>query len=113
MIDKHPKKPNDTKALARWNNEGGAPASGDVSTRKKRPKRSRDLNQRAEHMVDLATGEIEDRGPTPREQGKNPAAVELGRRGGSKGGTARADTLPSARRQEIAGKAAMARWAKD
>ena len=92
MADKHPKKPNDTKALARWNNEGGAPASGDVSNRK-HPKRPRDLHQWAKHMVDLATGEVEDREPTPDEQGKNPAAVELGRRGGLKGGKVRASKL--------------------
>jgi hypothetical protein len=60
MAEKHPKKPDETKALARWNNEGGAPASGDVSTRK-HPKRPRDLNQWAKHMVDLATGEVEER----------------------------------------------------
>ena len=108
MADKHPKKPRDDKALATWNNEGGAPASGDVSTRK-RLTRPRDLNQWAKRMVDIATGEVESREPTPEEQGKDPAAVALGRRGGLKG-RARADTLPSARRQEIARKAAKARW---
>ena len=34
------------KAIARWNNEGGAPEAGDVSVRK-RPKRPRDPNQLA------------------------------------------------------------------
>src|SRR5918993_3073913 len=60
MAEKHPHKPNDAKALARWNNEGGAPASGDVSTRKL-PKRPRDLNQWAKHMVDLATMDEDER----------------------------------------------------
>lgn len=41
---------------------------------------------------------------------KNPAAVELGRLGGLRGGKARAEKLSSARRLEIARKAAQARW---
>ena len=45
-------------------------------------------------------------------QGKNPAAVALSRLGGLKGGKARADKLTSARRVEIAKKAAQARWGK-
>lgn len=43
---------------------------------------------------------------------KNPAAVALGRLGGLKGGKARAETLTKARREEIAKKAALARWSK-
>lgn len=43
---------------------------------------------------------------------KNPAAVELGRRGGKKGGKARAAALTPERRAEIAKKASAARWAK-
>jgi hypothetical protein len=42
----------------------------------------------------------------------NPAAVALGRRGGLKGGKARAASLSAARRAEIAKKAAAARWDK-
>jgi hypothetical protein len=42
--------------------------------------------------------------------GKNPAAVALGRRGGLKGGNARAQSLTKARRAEIARQAAEARW---
>lgn len=41
---------------------------------------------------------------------KNPAAVALGRLGGLKGGKARAAKLSGKRRQEIAKKAAQARW---
>jgi hypothetical protein len=41
---------------------------------------------------------------------KNPAAVELGRLGGIKGGKARAEALSPAQRSKIARKAAMARW---
>jgi hypothetical protein len=55
----------------------------------KPPKRPRD-HQWAKRMVDIATGEVSDREPTPEEQGKDPAAVALGRKGGLKGGAARA-----------------------
>jgi hypothetical protein len=45
-----------------------------------------------------------------REQGKNPAAVALGLRGGAKGGHARAKSLSAKKRQAIAKKAAKTRW---
>lgn len=51
----------------------------------------------------------EDREP---ESGKNPAAVALGRKGGLKGGKARAAKLSDERKKEIARKAANARWGK-
>ena len=76
------------------------------------PKRPRDLNQWAKRMVDLATGEASDREPTPEEQGKDPAAVSLGRRGGLKGGKARANSMTPERRADIARRAAASRWAK-
>ena len=41
---------------------------------------------------------------------KDPIAVMLGRRGGLKGGRARAAKLTPARRRQIAKKAAAARW---
>ncbi|MBN1361075.1 MAG: hypothetical protein JW993_10800 [Sedimentisphaerales bacterium] len=47
------------------------------------------------------------------EDGKNPAAVTLGRLGGLKGGNARAQKLSAQERQEIARKAAEARWRKE
>ena len=78
-----------------------------MNAKKKRP---RDFAQRAKMIVDIATGEIEDREPTPEEQGKDPAAVSLGRRGGLKGGKARAASMSPKRRAEIAKKAAEARW---
>lgn len=43
---------------------------------------------------------------------KNAAAVHLGRRGGKKGGFARAEKLSKEQRSEIARKAAAARWSK-
>ena len=79
----------------------------DKALRKKRP---RDFAQRAKMIVDIATGEIEDREPSPEEQGKDPAAVCLGRRGGLKGGKARAEALSAKERKTIAQKAARARW---
>jgi hypothetical protein len=70
-------------------------------------KRPRDLNQLAKAIVDEATGE---RPPEPEKPAKNPAAVELGRMGGLKGGKARAAKLSPEERQEIARRAAQARW---
>ena len=55
-------------------------------------------------------------GQAPRDlipdDGKNPAAVALGRLGGLKGGRARAKALSAKRRKAIASKAATARWSK-
>lgn len=51
----------------------------------------------------------EDQGDDPYE-GKNPAAVELGRLGGKKGGKARAAKLTAEERSEIARRAARSRW---
>jgi hypothetical protein len=73
----------------------------------KHPKRPRDLNQWAKRMVDLATGNVAEP-----DEGKDAAAVALGRRGGLKGGKARAAKMSPARRAEIASKAAKARWDK-
>ena len=44
---------------------------------------------------------------------KNPAAVALGKLGGSKGGRIRAENLSDERKKEIAQQAARARWAKE
>ena len=77
-------------------------------THKKRP---RDPNQLGKMIVDISVGDIEDRGPTPEEQGKDPAAVSLGRHGGLKGGQARASKLSKKQRAEIARRAALSRWA--
>jgi hypothetical protein len=76
------------------------------------PKRPRDPNQLAKSVIDIATGQKPDRDPTPEEQGKDPAAVALGRRGGLKGGAARAASLTPEQRADAAKKAADARWKK-
>jgi hypothetical protein len=72
-------------------------------------KRPRDPNQLGKLIVDLATGEAED---TPQDAGKNPAAVELGRKGGLKGGKARAAKMTPEQRSESARRAAKARWGR-
>lgn len=72
-------------------------------------KRPCDANDLAKLIADIATGEVED---IKLDEGKNPAAVSLGRRGGLKGGAARAKTLTAQRRKEIAQHAAISRWQK-
>ncbi len=81
----------------------------DHSSKKK--KKPRDLNLLASSIVDEATSEKSELEEKP-EEGKNPAAVALGRLGGLKGGKARARKLTPERRKEIAKKAAQARWKK-
>jgi hypothetical protein len=74
----------------------------------KAPKRPRDFSQAAKLVIDVATGQAEDRDSTPEEQGKDPAAAALGR----KGGAARAAKISAEKRREIAEKAASSRWKK-
>lgn len=76
-----------------------------AETRKKRP---RDPIQLAKLIGDIATGLVDD----AVKDARDPAAVELGRRGGLKGGKARAAKLSPAKRKKIAKKAAAARWSK-
>lgn len=71
--------------------------------------RTRDVNQLAKSIVDLATGNPISEEPQPIKE-KDPLAVELGRRGGLKGGKARAEKLSVERRREIAKRAAEVRW---
>ena len=59
-------------------------------------------------IAQLATGELDD---IKTDDGKDPAAVALGRKGGLKGGKARAQKLSAAKRKAIAKRAAKARWA--
>ena len=73
----------------------------------KHPKRPRDTNQLAHMIAQLATGELAD---VKTDDGKDPAAVALGRKGGLKGGKARAEKLTPKQRSAIAKKAAAARW---
>ena len=68
-------------------------------------KRPADVIANAVHVMRIATGEIAE---TLTDDGKNAAAVALGR----KGGAARAKNLGSAKKKAIAKKAAKARWAR-
>lgn len=90
-----------------------------MPNRSSKPKRPRDINQLARFIVEQSTDE------TPAEPDSLPAAetetpsdalrqaaAELGRRGGLKGGKARAAKLTPEKRAEIAKKAAAARWGK-
>ena len=74
-----------------------------VTMPKNRMKRPRDLAQLAKLMIDIASGEIEDRAPGD----ERPR----GRAGGLKGGAARANALDPQKRREIARKAAAAGFA--
>jgi hypothetical protein len=83
------------------------------------PKRSSkpgDVNRLAAAIVGEATDERDplavepERDPLDAPREKDPAAVALGRRGGLKGGVARAASLSPAQRKESAEKAAAARW---
>ena len=76
----------------------------------KHPSRPRDPNQLAKFIVDLASGNVVEAPPAAPESGKDPAAVSLGRRGGLKGGAARAASLTPEQRSEIAKRAAAKRW---
>ena len=73
------------------------------------PKRPRDPNQLAKLIADIATGEVTE---TKTDDGKDPAAVALGRKGGLKGGAARAKKLTAEQRSAIAKKAATTRWSE-
>jgi hypothetical protein len=80
----------------------------------KAPKRPRDLNQWAKRMVDIATGAVDDKDPASQDDpNKDPSAVALGRKGGLKGGRARAESLTPSERKKIAQDAAKAHWHKN
>jgi hypothetical protein len=86
----------------------------------KRPKRPADFNQRAFQVFREAIGEAPvqaepataPKPPAKPEKVKDPAAVSLGRKGGLKGGPARAKKLSAEERSEIGKKAAAKRWGK-
>jgi hypothetical protein len=76
----------------------------------------RDANSLAAQIVAMSTGQpvpnLSGKAEPPPNDGKNPAAVALGRLGGLKGGKARAEALSKKKRAEIARLAAAARWKK-
>jgi hypothetical protein len=69
----------------------------------------RDVTQMAYKTLQMAIGE--DVEPEPKsDDGKDPAAVSLGRRGGLKGGKARWKGVSKKERTRLAQEAANARW---
>lgn len=81
-----------------------------MPNRSRTPKRPRDFNARAFESVAILTGTAD---PPPPEEPLDPvqvAARELGRRGGLKGGAARAAKMTPEERSESARTAAAARW---
>ena len=79
------------------------------------PKRSRkqrlpDPSELTFAIVQAVSGRVTARRRSP--DGKDPAAVALGRKGGLKGGKARAKAMSKKERVASAKKAAAARWAK-
>ena len=64
-----------------------------------------------EHTNPMAAGRVAHTTGAP-QPAKNPAAVALSKLGASKGGLARAASLSSRRKAQIARKAALARWSK-
>ncbi|MDD5521845.1 MAG: hypothetical protein PHI84_13590 [Kiritimatiellae bacterium] len=73
--------------------------------KKKSGKDISDINVLAKSIVDAAT-----QGKNPTEDAIKAVMREMGRRGGLKGGKARAKILTADRRKEIAQKAARNRW---
>ena len=80
--------------------------AGDMPKRSSKP---RDLNALAAAIVAQSISDEPEPDPYG---GKNPAAVELGRLGGKKGGRARAERLTAEQRSQIAKAAAAARWGR-
>lgn len=70
-------------------------------------KRPADVIGNAVRVARIATGEETEDIPTPEADGKDPAAVSMGKRGGK----ARAESMTAERRAEIARIAARLRWA--
>jgi len=71
----------------------------------------RDSNQRAFEIVRISTGEVEI-APEPERSPISVYLAQIGSMGGKKGGKARAKKLTAKRREQIARKAARARWKK-
>jgi hypothetical protein len=71
MSDKRPKHDQHNpsqNSLRRWDDEGGA-------AKRSRAKHPRDFSQADKLVGDISTGRVEDQPPTPKEQGKDSAAV--------------------------------------
>jgi hypothetical protein len=81
-----------------------------------RSRKQKDTQQLARSVLDSIMPDAEPpkkkRPAKKAEKDKDPAAVALGRKGGLKGGKARAAKLTKEQRSESAKKAALSRWSK-
>jgi hypothetical protein len=68
----------------------------------------KDSNQRAAEIVRLSTEKTQE--PTPERDPVSEYLAKIGKKGGLKGGKARAEKLSAKRRKEIAKRAAEVRW---
>lgn len=76
-------------------------------------RKNADVNQIAHSIIAEATGDYHPSETTdPHVSTKDPAAVALGRKGGLKGGKARAASMTKKQRSAVAEIAASARWKK-
>lgn len=72
----------------------------------------KDPNKLAYQIVKMSTEEPTEKEPPKKRTPIQEYLAEIGRKGGLKGGKARAEKLTAKQRKEIAKKAAMTRWAK-
>jgi hypothetical protein len=83
-----------------------------MQNRSRKKPREKDNQQLARHILDSVVPDAEPpKAKNKARKAKDPAAVALGRKGGLKGGKARAAKMTAEERAESARKAAQARWA--
>lgn len=81
-----------------------------MPNRSRNKPREKDTQQLARHILDTGVPDAEQPKAKKKAKVKDPAAVALGRKGGLKGGPARAAKMTADERAESARKAAQARW---
>lgn len=89
--------------------------SSSMPNRSRKPQtqgKQKDTQQLARSVLDTLVPDAEPKKRPVKKKAKDPAAVALGRRGGLKGGPARAAKMTKEQRSESAKKAAQARWKK-
>jgi hypothetical protein len=81
-----------------------------MPNRSRKKLREKDTQQLARHILDTVVPDAEPPKARKKAKAKDPAAVALGRKGGLKGGKARAAKMTAEERAASARKAAKARW---
>ncbi len=76
----------------------------------KQPKRPRDVNQLAHHLVSVSTQEDSETIQPPTKAQISAFMAQLGRKGGKIGGKRRLETMTAKERSKISRMAAKARW---